>query len=320
MAAEQTLSGILESLVDAALRKTDPSFRHLCGLAGLDPARDFAGAVLVEMDFRNEDLTGFSFRDADLMFSDFTGAVVDDGAFEGANLLGVTGLDLEGDHHGRGVAAFNAGQLDLAEHYFRLALDHAERVGSAYATATECHWLSEVFRERRVLSEATDWARKAITHREAAHAPEALAEDWAALGDILVLRRRKRETVEAYAAAYDLLVLLGDELRIGAFCLSVAGNLRNSGQSVVALQYAVEATRRLKFRDAEDLPKAADLLVDIYADLGRIVSRHQLMSGESGNQDVEFGLALSPAYWPHPTQPDDDPEDVALPEGRDESA
>ena len=82
----------LDKLVRMASDAKQPSFRSLVETAGLDPARDFVGASLRDLDFRDEDLREFNFSDADLTGADFRRANVDGVAFTGAELTGAIGL------------------------------------------------------------------------------------------------------------------------------------------------------------------------------------------------------------------------------------
>jgi hypothetical protein len=50
------LANILDRLLEQAMQNESPSFRDLAKSAALDPARDFVGASLREVDFRDEDL------------------------------------------------------------------------------------------------------------------------------------------------------------------------------------------------------------------------------------------------------------------------
>jgi formylglycine-generating enzyme required for sulfatase activity len=83
---------VLERLIDMASGATPPSFRELVSAAGLDPVRDFVGASLRDLDFRNEDLRGFDFSQSDLTGADFRRANIAGMSFSGADLTGVIGL------------------------------------------------------------------------------------------------------------------------------------------------------------------------------------------------------------------------------------
>src|SRR4051794_9332837 len=89
------LSGVLDKLIGAALSKRELSFRELVLLAGLDPGHDFVGASLRELDFRDEDLTGFNFSRADLSGADFRRAKVAGVSFLNSELTGAIGLSKE---------------------------------------------------------------------------------------------------------------------------------------------------------------------------------------------------------------------------------
>jgi pentapeptide repeat protein len=86
------LANILDRLLEHAIRRESPSFRDLAKAAALDPALDFVGASLCDLDFRKEDLRGFDFSNADLSGADFRGANVEGVCFQGAKLDGAIGL------------------------------------------------------------------------------------------------------------------------------------------------------------------------------------------------------------------------------------
>jgi hypothetical protein len=86
------LAGILDRLLEQSASVDAPSFRALVKAADLDPARDFIGAVLRNVDFRDEDLRGFDFSNADLTGADFRRANVVGVSFSGADLNGAIGL------------------------------------------------------------------------------------------------------------------------------------------------------------------------------------------------------------------------------------
>ena len=88
---------ILDRLVDVAEADDGVSFVALVRAAGLDPARDFRGASLTNLDFRNEDLRGFDFSSADLTGADFRRANLAKVCFEGAILTGAIGLQKQAD-------------------------------------------------------------------------------------------------------------------------------------------------------------------------------------------------------------------------------
>jgi hypothetical protein len=68
------------------------SFAELVAAAGLDPARDFVGGSLREVDLRGEDLRGFDFSGADLTGADFRGANLSGVSFNDAIRTGALGL------------------------------------------------------------------------------------------------------------------------------------------------------------------------------------------------------------------------------------
>src|SRR4051794_19680623 len=80
----EALGETLGRVVEAALADENISFRMLAEAAGLDPARDFVGASLVNVDFRDEDLRGFNFAKADLTGADFRRANIEGVSFDGA--------------------------------------------------------------------------------------------------------------------------------------------------------------------------------------------------------------------------------------------
>jgi signal transduction histidine kinase len=82
----------LDRLLDLAMKNETASFRSLVEIAGLDPACDFISVSLREMDFRDEDLSGFNFSNADLTGADFRRTKVDGVSFQGADLTGAIGL------------------------------------------------------------------------------------------------------------------------------------------------------------------------------------------------------------------------------------
>jgi hypothetical protein len=83
---------ILDRLVERVTEQEPASFRDLAEAAGLDPAHDFIGAPLQDIDFRDEDLRGFDFSMADLTGADFRRANVAGVRFDGAILTGTIGL------------------------------------------------------------------------------------------------------------------------------------------------------------------------------------------------------------------------------------
>src|SRR5689334_4239906 len=90
--SHQSLGRILDRLVEEASGETPASFAALAKEAGLNPARDFVGASLREIDLRGEDLRGFDFSRADLVGSDLRGANLDGVSFSGADTTGCLGL------------------------------------------------------------------------------------------------------------------------------------------------------------------------------------------------------------------------------------
>jgi uncharacterized protein YjbI with pentapeptide repeats len=91
-AAMEPLSEMLERMVLRAANKKRVSFRELVAAAHLDPAKDFIGAFLREVDLSGEDLRGFNFSDADLTGADFRGANLKGVRFDGAKQRGALGL------------------------------------------------------------------------------------------------------------------------------------------------------------------------------------------------------------------------------------
>jgi hypothetical protein len=88
----QAIAETLDRLIDESERDKRGSFAALVRAAGLDPARDFIGAFLADLDFRDEDLRGFDFSGADLTGADFRRANIAGVRFEGAILTGAIGL------------------------------------------------------------------------------------------------------------------------------------------------------------------------------------------------------------------------------------
>src|SRR6266436_5360565 len=88
----ESLGDTLDRLIDEAERDERASFASLVKAAGLNPARDFIGACLADLDFRDEDLRGFDFSHADLTGADFRRANVAGVRFNGAILTGAIGL------------------------------------------------------------------------------------------------------------------------------------------------------------------------------------------------------------------------------------
>lgn len=79
-------------MVLRAANKKRASFKDLVTAAHLDPAKDFIGASLREVDLSGEDLRGFNFSKADLTGADFRGARLDGVRFDGANQHGALGI------------------------------------------------------------------------------------------------------------------------------------------------------------------------------------------------------------------------------------
>ena len=88
----RTLGEILDELVTEAGHEKPASFAELVAVAGLDPARDFVGGSLREVDLRGEDLRGFDFSGADLTGADFRGANLSGVSFNDAIRTGALGL------------------------------------------------------------------------------------------------------------------------------------------------------------------------------------------------------------------------------------
>ena len=88
----RTLGEILDELVTEAGHEKPASFAELVAVAGLDPARDFVGGSLREVDLRGEDLRGFDFSGADLTGADFRGANLSGVSFNDADRTGALGL------------------------------------------------------------------------------------------------------------------------------------------------------------------------------------------------------------------------------------
>jgi hypothetical protein len=95
-----TVALIIAATLDRLIEETEHdelvSFPALVRKAGLDPARDFVGASLVDIDFRGEDLRGFDFSGADLTGADFRHANLAGVRFDGAILTGAIGLPIGG--------------------------------------------------------------------------------------------------------------------------------------------------------------------------------------------------------------------------------
>jgi hypothetical protein len=95
-APEDNLAETFGRVIETALGDRNVSFRALAEAAGLNPASDFVGALLGDVDFRDEDLRGFNFDKSDLTGSDFRRANVEGVSFEGAVLTNVIGLPVLG--------------------------------------------------------------------------------------------------------------------------------------------------------------------------------------------------------------------------------
>src|SRR5262249_12447879 len=91
-ASTRTLGEILDQLVTEAGREKPAPFAELVTAAGLDPARDFVGGSLREVDLRGEDLRGFDFSGADLTGADLRGANLSGVSFKDAIRTGALGL------------------------------------------------------------------------------------------------------------------------------------------------------------------------------------------------------------------------------------
>lgn len=87
----QPLGALVDHLAER-LRHGDQTFRQMAALAKLDPERDFVGADLAHVNFRDEDLAGFNFSFADVSHCDFTGADLIGCSFHGALQRGTVGL------------------------------------------------------------------------------------------------------------------------------------------------------------------------------------------------------------------------------------
>lgn len=92
----QIITATLDRLIEETERDGSTSFAALVRKADLDPARDFIGASLVDIDFRDEDLRGFDFSGADLTGADFRRANIAGVRFDRAILTGAIGLPAGG--------------------------------------------------------------------------------------------------------------------------------------------------------------------------------------------------------------------------------
>jgi formylglycine-generating enzyme required for sulfatase activity len=90
--APNSIAEALETLVEMASDGKQPSFCELVKAVGLDPSRDFVGASLRDIDFRDEDLRGFDFSHADLCGVDFRRSNIAGVSFASADLTGAIGL------------------------------------------------------------------------------------------------------------------------------------------------------------------------------------------------------------------------------------
>jgi tetratricopeptide (TPR) repeat protein len=88
----KVLADMLDKLISMASDEKQLSFADLVKATGLDPARDFVGASLRNLDFRDEDLRAFNFSEADLTGADFRRANVAGVRFARSNLTGAIGL------------------------------------------------------------------------------------------------------------------------------------------------------------------------------------------------------------------------------------
>lgn len=87
---------MIQRLARLVVERETASFRDMVRTAGIDPARDFVGSDLSNLDFRDEDLRGFNFTGADLSGCDFRRADISGARFEGTKRSGAIGLpDLE---------------------------------------------------------------------------------------------------------------------------------------------------------------------------------------------------------------------------------
>jgi uncharacterized protein YjbI with pentapeptide repeats len=89
----QTRATICERLIGKEVPK-NASFATIVRLTGLDPSKDFRGAVLPREWFTHlgSQLRGFNFSGAHLADTKWRGTSVDDINFEGADLWNATGL------------------------------------------------------------------------------------------------------------------------------------------------------------------------------------------------------------------------------------
>jgi hypothetical protein len=91
-AVARIIGATLDRLVEETEHDDSVPFAALVRKAGLDPARDFIGASLADIDLRDEDLRGFDFSGADLTGTDFRRANIAGVRFDGAILTGALGI------------------------------------------------------------------------------------------------------------------------------------------------------------------------------------------------------------------------------------
>ena len=90
---DSSLGAMLDRLVEAGAEPRPASFRDLAIAAGLNPATDFIGSFLHNIDLRKEDLRDFNFSAADLTGADLRGADLTGVKFDNAILDGAIGID-----------------------------------------------------------------------------------------------------------------------------------------------------------------------------------------------------------------------------------
>jgi hypothetical protein len=88
----QAVADALDRLIGEVESDPRASFATLVKAAGLQPAQDFIGASLRNLDFRDEDLRGFDFSGADLTGANCRRANLAGVRFDGAILTGAIGL------------------------------------------------------------------------------------------------------------------------------------------------------------------------------------------------------------------------------------
>jgi uncharacterized protein YjbI with pentapeptide repeats len=133
--SHQSLAQILDRLVEEGSGETPASFAALAKAAGLDPAHDFIGASLREIDLRNEDLRGFDFSKADLVGADLRGANLEGVSFSGADTTGCLGLPRDV----RPVAKKNLAHVFIA--YVRENRDVVDRLANELRDKGVIIWL-----------------------------------------------------------------------------------------------------------------------------------------------------------------------------------